>query len=554
MDYAVKFEGVYKEYPYYQHITAGLKSFIFNLPKNIKTLKKSRFVALNDVSFEVRKGETFGIIGRNGSGKSTILSLMAGVIRQDRGFMETNGRISSLLELGAGFHPDLSGLENIILNGILMGHTKEEVMGKIDRIKEFSELGDFIYQPLRTYSSGMHVRLGFSVAVHIDPEILLVDEALAVGDMSFQEKCMDRMLEFRESGATIVIVSHDMMSISKLCDRAAWIDGGRIMAIGKPNDVVMKYIEHFEHREGQPAAKDRRSAEAEIKSETDEVVVHRDDLHEVKESEDTQEQVDISETKKPSSWWDSLVVAAECEALITGDPKISFYEFLKKQYMIGSLKRGLGICNRLRGIEVNYVINSICKPFDVIDNEDEIARLTAGEWNFKEKYYELFLCVDLLHRMKDIDLFLKHVDGALGDKGYIIAMEYVGPVNFQWSDKEIKIADMIYAAIGSRDGSDDSGGIMKSAALSRAGKNMTGGVSSEEVIPMIGKHFDVLSIRYIGGPLFDLLLDRVIESLDPDDKKDSALIRTIIRFEQALIGEGVLGNNYAVIIAKKRHG
>src|SRR3990172_10474036 len=159
MDYAVKFEGVYKEYPYYQHMTAGLKSFMFNLPKNIASLKKSRFVVLNGVSFEVKKGETFGIIGRNGSGKSTILSLIAGVIKQDRGRIETQGKISSLLELGAGFHPDLSGMENIVLNGILMGHTREEVMGKIDGIKEFSELGDFIYQPLRTYSSGMQVRL-----------------------------------------------------------------------------------------------------------------------------------------------------------------------------------------------------------------------------------------------------------------------------------------------------------------------------------------------------------------------------------------------------------
>jgi lipopolysaccharide transport system ATP-binding protein len=223
-----------------KHITAaGLKSFMFNLPK-YRVPEKVEVCNLNRC-FEVKKGETFGIIGRNGSGKSTILSLMAGVIRQDRGRIETHGKISSLLELGAGFHPDLSGMENIILNGILMGHTREEVMGKIDGIREFSELGDFIYQPLRTYSSGMQVRLGFSVAVHIAPEILLVDEALAVGDMSFQEKCLKRMEEFKKAGATIIMVTHDMVTVDKLCDRAAWIESGGIAAIGKPKDVVMKY-------------------------------------------------------------------------------------------------------------------------------------------------------------------------------------------------------------------------------------------------------------------------------------------------------------------------
>ena len=214
MDSAVKFVDVYKEYPFYQYITAGFKSFIFNLPKNIRTFKKTRFDVLKGVSVDIKKGETFGIIGRNGSGKSTILSLMAGVIKQDHGIIKTYGKISSLLELGSGFHPDLSGIENIILNGILMGNTKEDMLKKADEIVEFSELGDFIYQPLRTYSSGMHVRLGFSVAVHINPEILLVDEALAVGDLNFQEKCLKKMVEFKTSGTTIILVSHDMLSIA----------------------------------------------------------------------------------------------------------------------------------------------------------------------------------------------------------------------------------------------------------------------------------------------------------------------------------------------------
>ena len=230
---AVTFNDVYKEYPFYQHITAGFKSFLFHLPRSIASLKKTKFIALKGISFEVQQGEVFGIIGRNGSGKSTILGLTAGVMQPDRGSVKTQGKISSLLELGAGFHPDLSGIENIMLNGILSGNTRADMMKKMEQIIEFSELGDFIYQPLRTYSSGMHARLGFSVAVHIDPEILLVDEALAVGDLDFKGKCNRKMKEFTESGATIIIVSHDMPAIAELCNRVAWIDNGTIMKIGE---------------------------------------------------------------------------------------------------------------------------------------------------------------------------------------------------------------------------------------------------------------------------------------------------------------------------------
>jgi lipopolysaccharide transport system ATP-binding protein len=245
MGYAVRFEDVYKEYPFYQHITAGFKSFLFNLPQNISSLRKTKFIALKGISFDVKKGETFGIIGRNGSGKSTILSLIAGVIRQDGGRIEIDGKVSSLLELGAGFHHDLSGIENIILNGILMGSTREEILKKADLIIEYSGLGEFIYQPLRTYSSGMQMRLGFSVAVHIEPEILLIDEALAVGDLYFQGKCLEKMMEFKKSGITIIIVSHDLFTVEKLCDRIAWIDGGTILTIGEPKKIAMKYMENI---------------------------------------------------------------------------------------------------------------------------------------------------------------------------------------------------------------------------------------------------------------------------------------------------------------------
>jgi len=194
-----------------------------------------------DISFEVYKGETLGIIGRNGVGKSTALGLIAGVLKPSKGKVIVKGRISPLLELGGGFHPELTGKENIMLNGVLLGLTRSEVKNRMDEIIEFSELGDFVYQPIRTYSSGMYARLGFSVIAHLDPEILLIDEVLAVGDMEFQKKCLDKMMSFKKSGVTMVFVSHSMEDVEKICDRVIWIDNRSIRMAGSPKDVVLHY-------------------------------------------------------------------------------------------------------------------------------------------------------------------------------------------------------------------------------------------------------------------------------------------------------------------------
>lgn len=242
MEPVITFRNVTKTYPYYGFITAGFKTFLFNLPKALKHTKK-RFTALENISFEVYKGECFGIIGRNGAGKSTLLGLIAGVLKPDKGEISVRGKISPLLELGAGFHPELTGRENIILNGILLGMTKREVLNKMDEIIEFSELGEFIDQPLRTYSSGMVARLGFSVVAHLDPDILLVDEILAVGDLNFQRKCMKKIESFRKNSVTIVIVSHSTEQIKRLCDRVMWIDEHKVKAIGKPDEVCRMYEE-----------------------------------------------------------------------------------------------------------------------------------------------------------------------------------------------------------------------------------------------------------------------------------------------------------------------
>jgi lipopolysaccharide transport system ATP-binding protein len=237
----VIFERVTKSYPTYTYITGGFKNFLINLSKCFKGFKK-RHTVFREISFQIAKGECVGFIGRNGVGKSTLLGLIAGVLKPDSGKIVVKGRVSPLLELGAGFHPDLTGRENILLNGVLLGMTKAEVKAKLDFIVEFSGLKDFIDQPIRTYSSGMVARLAFSVIAHLDPEILLIDEILAVGDVEFQKKSFRKILEFKEKGITIVLVSHSLDSIVKVCDRAIWLENGGIKMDGEAKEVVSAYL------------------------------------------------------------------------------------------------------------------------------------------------------------------------------------------------------------------------------------------------------------------------------------------------------------------------
>ncbi len=197
--------------------------------------------ALKGVDLRVARGQTVGLIGRNGSGKSTLLKLITGIYSATSGTVEVNGRISALLELGAGFHPDFSGRENILINGIILGMSRAELKDRIPEIIEFAELGDFIDEPVRTYSSGMFMRLAFAVATHVDPELLIVDEILSVGDEHFGRKSQAKMNEFRRGGKTIVLVSHDLGTVQSYCDAVAWIDGGRIRAYGPPKETVAEY-------------------------------------------------------------------------------------------------------------------------------------------------------------------------------------------------------------------------------------------------------------------------------------------------------------------------
>lgn len=208
------------------------------------------FWALRDVSFAVPKGSSVGIIGPNGSGKSSLLGLIAGTITPTVGTVRANGSISSLLELGAGFHPDLTGRENIFLNAAVLGIPREDVRRRLDHIIDFAGLRDFIDMPVKNYSSGMYVRLGFAVAVEMDPDILLVDEVLAVGDLAFQMKCFERIRDFQKRGKTILLVTHDLVAVEQFCDEVKLIHQGRLVAQGNPNDVILAYLKTYMGRIG----------------------------------------------------------------------------------------------------------------------------------------------------------------------------------------------------------------------------------------------------------------------------------------------------------------
>ena len=236
---AIQFDGVSKRFQLREGTT--LREFV---PAIFKGQGWSEpFHALKDVTFSIASGETVAIIGRNGSGKSTILKLIAGVMAPTVGDVRVSGRVSPLIELGAGFHPDLTGGENIILNGCILGMSGKEVRERFDDIVAFAELRDFIDTPVKRYSSGMYMRLGFSVAVHSDPGVLLVDEVLSVGDAAFQEKCMDRMHEFQQRGITIVLVSHSMDLVRKFCPRVLLMEGGHLVGDGSPEEVTERYLE-----------------------------------------------------------------------------------------------------------------------------------------------------------------------------------------------------------------------------------------------------------------------------------------------------------------------
>jgi ABC-type polysaccharide/polyol phosphate transport system ATPase subunit len=248
MEPAVRAVDVSKHYDMYRRPADRLVELLTRRPHHIV------FPALEGVSFEVAQGETIGIIGQNGAGKSTLLKLLCGVARPSSGSLETRGTIASILELGTGFHPEFSGRDNAALNAAILGLTPQELRERLPAIVEFSELGSFIDRPVKTYSSGMYMRLAFSVAVNVDPDILVIDEALAVGDGHFQKKCIDRIRDFQEAGKTILFCSHSLYYVSSICNRTMWLDRGRMMRYGPSLDVVHEYETFLLERDREVAA------------------------------------------------------------------------------------------------------------------------------------------------------------------------------------------------------------------------------------------------------------------------------------------------------------
>lgn len=242
---AIKIEKLSKVYKLYTSAVARLKESLDPFRRQYH----HDFYALNSVSFEIKKGDSVGIIGKNGSGKSTLLKILTGVLTPTSGSVTVNGKVSALLELGAGFNPELTGLENVYFNGMLMGYSREEMDEKLDEILSFADIGEFVYQPVKTYSSGMFVRLAFAVAVNVEPDILIVDEALSVGDVFFQSKSIDKIKKMTEGGVTTLFVTHDMNTVNTLCNQAIMLDAGEVFNQGKPQLITLQYFQLVRERE-----------------------------------------------------------------------------------------------------------------------------------------------------------------------------------------------------------------------------------------------------------------------------------------------------------------
>ena len=265
-DRVVRVEDVVKQYRRvaHAHRYLTLKSALLGGDLFKALAPSDVFTALDRVTLELGRGETLGVIGSNGAGKSTLLKIIAGTTKPSSGTVSVNGKVSALIELGAGFHPEISGRENVFINGIMLGLSRQQVAARFDDIVSFAELQEFIDAPVKNYSSGMYMRLGFSIAIHIDPEVLLIDEVLAVGDEAFVHKCLDRIAAFKRRGKTILLVSHSLESVRKLCDRVVWMKNGRVEAEGDPPRVIDAYLEWVAHKEDSElaAGAERRTAAA----------------------------------------------------------------------------------------------------------------------------------------------------------------------------------------------------------------------------------------------------------------------------------------------------
>ncbi|MFX3632173.1 MAG: ABC transporter ATP-binding protein [Candidatus Pristimantibacillus sp.] len=281
--------NVTKTFRIFKERASTLKDRLIFRRKN----KYETFLALDNITLSIKKGETVGLIGRNGSGKSTLLKLMTGILYAESGSIKITGKVSSLLELGAGFHPDFTGRENIFMNAAILGLSKKQIKSKLDDIIRFSELQEYIENPVRSYSSGMYMRLAFSVAIMVEPDILLIDEVLAVGDAAFQQKCMDQLLKLKSKGTTIVFVSHDLGAMEKLCDRVVWINKSKVVDDGQPRRMIDKYLTYLGEEENKRLI---REDEQEKQEDVEEVIV-------VQEPTEDEQNTDTLDTNPITDRW-----------------------------------------------------------------------------------------------------------------------------------------------------------------------------------------------------------------------------------------------------------
>lgn len=418
---AIEIKDVHKSFKIYYDKGSTLKEKVLFKNRNRHEVHQ----VLNGVTFSVKQGEVVGLVGENGCGKSTLLKLMTRIIYPDKGSIEVNGKVSSLLELGAGFHPDMSGRENIYTNASIFGLSKKEIDSRIDEIIAFSELGEFIDNPVRTYSSGMYMRLAFSVAINVDADILLVDEILAVGDAAFQAKCFNKMQEIKKQGTTIVIVSHDLGSIERLCDRSVWINKGKIIRDGRPKEISGEYLNAI-------MFKDENSSETE--DITEEAVV-QDELAVV---ENMNEPIERENLKR---WGNRDIVIKNIRLLNsqnkvikkvhTGEEITIEIEFQKNK-QIQEFVIGIGI-NSAAGITVYGTNTDIDKKSFKHDNEQGIIRCRIPECNLIQGEYYLDIAV---HTVEGIpydywcEALSFNVYSEIGDVGF-------ARINHQWKIDDI---------------------------------------------------------------------------------------------------------------------
>ncbi|MBO0470848.1 ABC transporter ATP-binding protein [Enterococcus sp. DIV0242_7C1] len=397
-EYAIDIQNITKTYNMYKKPSDRFKEALNPLKKSYHDL----FYALKDVTMQIEKGEMIGFVGENGSGKSTILKIITGVLTPTSGTMKIDGKISALLELGSGFNPEYSGYENIFLNGMVLGFSREEMEERVDDVIQFADIGDHLYQPVKTYSSGMFVRLAFAVAINVDPDILIVDEALAVGDLEFQLKCMEKFTEIKNSGKTILFVSHDVNSIRRFCDRTFWLKNGEIVESGDTMDVTTNY-ENFLKK------KSIKTVDREKTIQNEETVP------------------DIIEIEKATL----LNSALEPLDIVTQDEKV----ILKIEYTVKNDTIKSPVCGvAIRTVDNNYVcgLNTLLdeikipwkKGKNVFYLEYGKMSLLTGEYYFDIAFFEEHATVPLVYKTKYLNMF---ISGRYAGEGIVI-------LDHEWKD------------------------------------------------------------------------------------------------------------------------